>query len=156
MQEALCFVAKSDGMKRGEQHSKYFYNLEKANFNAKTCKLLIKDDGSSVETPSEISCEQVKFYTELYRSDPDVCFNIVNDTNIFLHNTQIEHLNRPISQEEVKDALFNMPSNKSPGPDGIPAEIYKLLWNEIGEVLCEAYQEAYTSNKLFPSALSGS
>jgi hypothetical protein len=32
------------------------------------------------------------------------------------------------SMEEVHDAIFQMEHNKSPGPDGFPAEFYQHFW----------------------------
>ncbi|GAA0170931.1 hypothetical protein LIER_43886 [Lithospermum erythrorhizon] len=42
---------------------------------------------------------------------------------------QISYLNAPFTQDEVKDALFQMPHYKSPGPDGFPAEFYQKNWD---------------------------
>jgi hypothetical protein len=35
------------------------------------------------------------------------------------------------SMEEVHDAIFQMKHNKSPGPDGFPAEFYQHFWGVI-------------------------
>jgi hypothetical protein len=35
------------------------------------------------------------------------------------------------SMEEVYDAVFQMEHNKSPGPDGFPAEFYQHFWGVI-------------------------
>ena len=35
------------------------------------------------------------------------------------------------SEEEVKQAAFDQPHDKVPGPDGHPSEFYKIFWNEI-------------------------
>ena len=36
-----------------------------------------------------------------------------------------EHLTNPLTLHEVKTAIRAMKSNKAPGPDGIPSEIWK-------------------------------
>ena len=35
---------------------------------------------------------------------------------------------------ECKTAIDSMKNNKSPGQDGIPAEFYKIFWNDIKDV----------------------
>ena len=35
-----------------------------------------------------------------------------------LNQEEIENLNRPIASTEIKTAIRNLPTNKSPGPDG--------------------------------------
>ena len=38
-------------------------------------------------------------------------------------------LQAPISREELRTALWDMCPGKSPGPDGIVLEFYKVYWN---------------------------
>lgn len=38
-------------------------------------------------------------------------------------------LDTPLTITELHKALLLMPNNKSPGPDGFPAEFYKHFWN---------------------------
>ena len=40
-----------------------------------------------------------------------------------LNQEEIENLNRPIASTEIKTAIRNLPTNKSPGPDGFTGEI---------------------------------
>ena len=41
-----------------------------------------------------------------------------------LNQEEIENLNRHITSMEVKTVTKNLPTNKSPGPDGFTAEFY--------------------------------
>lgn len=36
-----------------------------------------------------------------------------------------EILEKPLTLEELRDAVVNLSNNKSPGSDGLPGEIYK-------------------------------
>jgi hypothetical protein len=40
-----------------------------------------------------------------------------------------EQLVKPFSDEEVRETVFKMEHNKSPGPDGFPTEFYQACWN---------------------------
>ena len=42
-----------------------------------------------------------------------------------LNQEEIENLNRPITSTEIKTVIRNIPTNKSPGPDGFTAEFYQ-------------------------------
>ena len=42
-----------------------------------------------------------------------------------LNQEVIEDLNRRITSKETETAIRNLPSNKSPGPDGFTAEFYQ-------------------------------
>ena len=39
-----------------------------------------------------------------------------------LNQGKIENLNRPITRTEIETVIRNLPTNKSPGPDGFTAE----------------------------------
>ena len=54
----------------------------------------------------------------------------------------------PIPKEQIKTAIRKLGNNKSPGPDGLPAEFYKLFEDIIIEPLHEAIKDCWTSGCL--------
>ena len=44
-----------------------------------------------------------------------------------LKQEEIENLNRPITSKEMESVIKNLPTNKSPGPDGFPGECYETF-----------------------------
>ena len=44
-----------------------------------------------------------------------------------LEQEEIEHLNRPITREDIKAVTKNLPRHKSPGPDGFPGGFYQTF-----------------------------
>ncbi|CAL9016477.1 unnamed protein product, partial [Prunus brigantina] len=43
---------------------------------------------------------------------------------------------RPVSDEEIKEAAFQLGANKAPGPDGFSGVFYHHYWDIIREDLC--------------------
>ena len=44
-----------------------------------------------------------------------------------LNQEEIENINRPITSTEIKTVIKNLPTNKSPGPDGFTGKFYQHL-----------------------------
>ena len=53
-----------------------------------------------------------------------------------------------LTASECLESLKSMESNKSPGSDGLPAEFYKVFWNDINQHLLNALNCAYTKGLL--------
>jgi hypothetical protein len=64
-------------------------------------------------------------------------------------------LRRPINLSELHQALTDMASGKSPGPDGITVELYKCMWPVFGEEYLKMIQEALARNALLPGVTEG-
>ena len=68
------------------------------------------------------------YYQQLYANKMDN----LEETDKFLekynfpkvNQEEIEHLNRCIKTTEIKTVIRNLPTNKSPGPDGFTGEFH--------------------------------
>ncbi|XP_010424592.1 PREDICTED: uncharacterized protein LOC104709725 [Camelina sativa] len=61
---------------------------------------------------------------------------------------QAEGLLREVTAEEIRETLFSMSSNKSPGPDGYPVEFFKSSWFTVGVDLTLAVQKFFKNDRL--------
>ena len=112
---------------------------KKIRSNAKVCKVLLTSNGREVTDQQEIIQEQVDYYTDLYKSDPAIEFKLENTANVQLSSQQYEDLNRPLTFQELTYAMQSMAKDKSPGPDGLPVEVYETFWKQVGPILYESY-----------------
>ena len=61
-----------------------------------------------------------------------------------MNQEEIENLNRPITSMEIK----NLPTKKSPGPDGFIAEFYQNFREELTPILIKLFQKIAEEGKL--------
>ncbi|MCI01519.1 hypothetical protein A2U01_0022546 [Trifolium medium] len=51
----------------------------------------------------------------------------------------------PLTNEEVKHAVFSMSPWKAPGPDGFPAGFYQKSWGIVGGSVCDFVRKVFTT-----------
>ena len=153
--KGVMFRSKAKWYEEGERNTKYFYSLEKAKYNAKTCFKIFNSQGSEITQPQEILQEQKKFYEELYRKDENVNFNMENTFEIFVPQDIKSQQEKQLNQEDLASALKSMKNNRTPGEDGLPADFYKVFWNYIKQPFYNMVIECYQEQMLHQTARQG-
>ena len=139
----------------GEKNTKYFFSLEKARYNAKTCYKIINDNEEEITNQDEIIEEQRKFYQNLYDIDKDVEFNMKNDYNVYVPEEVRTQQDQQITGKDIEEAIKSMNNNKTPGQDGIPVDFYKVFWNNIKQPFLNMMVFCYDQRTLHSSAREG-
>ena len=65
-----------------------------------------------------------------------------------LNQEETENINRPITSTEIKTVIKNLPTSKSPGPDGFPGEFYKKFREKLTPILLKLFQKIAEEGKL--------
>ena len=139
-----------------ERNSKYFFNLERSRANARTCSKILLPDGTETTEGKEILKQQTLFYCELYKKDPQVDFSLrEGDAIPKIDNIKQQMHNMPFSFHEVSKATAAMKNNKTSGPDGLPIELYKMFWQQIGPVFYSTLHEMYQDEEIYREAKKG-
>ena len=153
---AVMFRMKSRWAMESEKPTKYFYNLEKAKYNAKTCTAVFNSTGDVVKKPENILQIQKEYYQELYTADKTVKCNLTaENVQNKVDEDDIGKSDDPFSCEEFGQAIKNLKNGSCPGSDGIPAEFYKVFWKGIKQSFCEYAKEVVQQDKLCPSSSVG-
>ena len=57
-----------------------------------------------------------------------------------LNQEEIGNINRPLTSNEIETMIKNLPTNKSPGPNGFTCEIYQTFREELIPILLKLFQ----------------
>ena len=94
--------------------------------------LRLQDGERWIEDKEELKSHVVGFYQQLFTEDVKDWRPSWNDDNLpKLSREQQDSLTRRISEEEVKQAIFQMEGDKAPGPDGFPPLFFQSFWEVV-------------------------
>ena len=57
-----------------------------------------------------------------------------------LNQEEIENINRPITSTEIETVTKNLPTTKSPGPDGFTGKFYQIFREELTPMVLKLFQ----------------
>uniref|UniRef100_A0A3P9LHW9 Reverse transcriptase domain-containing protein n=1 Tax=Oryzias latipes TaxID=8090 RepID=A0A3P9LHW9_ORYLA len=147
-------------LEQGEKCTKYFFNLEKRNFEI-SCIRQIKIGNSISEDTKKVSQYVAKFYQRLYtkdcfrEEDIELFFNNIKDKIGKVSETFEKTCDQKIKTEEVEDCIKSLKDNKSPGNDGLTSEFYKFFIAKLTPFLSNLFEEALDIGILPPTLRQG-
>ena len=56
-----------------------------------------------------------------------------------LNQEEMANMNRPITSTEIETVIKNLPTNKSPGPDGFTGKFYQMFREELTPLLLKLF-----------------
>nr|GEV05307.1 hypothetical protein [Tanacetum cinerariifolium] len=128
----------------GDENSSFFHGI----INKKRSQLAIRGifvDGSWQNDPHIVKEAFLNHFAARFKkptsSGPKINFLFPNR----LAQDQAKDLERSISRDEIRVAVWNCGDNKSPGPDGYTFEFFKKYWGLIGPDFCEAVEHFFVN-----------
>ena len=92
---------------------------------------ILTSNDTITSNTQEIFTEFTSFYEELYEEflvDEEAQNQVLNLINSRLGEGQANDCSLPYKVRDIKREIQNLPSQKSPGSDGIPVEFYKSFF----------------------------
>ena len=103
--KGTIFRSKARWYIKGENNTKYLFNLERLRSCQKAMKCVVRDDGSIARKQNEIPDTQPQFYYKLYKANPEIEFCLENQSGPRMSQDEKEWADREIILEEMHSAL---------------------------------------------------
>ncbi|CAM2101642.1 unnamed protein product [Caretta caretta] len=118
-----------------DRGSLFFFALEKTRGAKKHVICLLPEDGTPLTDPVEMCGKALDFYTSLFSpdpTDPGACRVLWEELSTVSVGDR-DQLELPLTLAEFSEALRRMPTNKSPGMDGLTVEFYRAFWTSLAQ-----------------------
>lgn len=94
-----------------------------------------------------------EYFQKLFTTTRDDAFNyndVFNNFSARVTEEMNEDLTKPVTEEEVRKAVFSIGPNKAPGPDGFTGAFYRQFWPTIKDQIISEVQQFFEQGILDP------
>lgn len=139
-------------IQNGDKGSKYFFNyLKQKHINENITSIYV--DNKELVDPNDIKKAFANYYCTLFTSEDNRESSALRNTisSIIpkkLTQTDSDTLGQSITKQEIINAISSLKKDKTPSPDGIPAEFYQANIGWISLDLLDLYNEAFNKGSL--------
>ena len=148
--------------------NKFFFQKHKQHYTDNTIQELELNNGRIIGQTADILQEKKKFCGNLCTTkfqmsnkiyDPQYEQELFPQSEDILKILKIledkDNLGKPITQKEMLQVLKGMQSDRSPGLDGLPTELYKFFWQDIKIYMFNSYMTSLDKGILYISQCRG-
>ena len=118
--------ARINNLRDGDANTKFFHRKVNSRRRKNFIYKLRHNHGWVTSHEEKQQVAQSHFSTTLGRPNPSTLS--FNWESLALPSHNLIGLDDPFLEEEVKEAISDMPSDKAPGPDGFNGKFYKSCW----------------------------
>ncbi|GJR24572.1 hypothetical protein Tco_0973099 [Tanacetum coccineum] len=140
--------AKIKWLKEGDSNSAYYHKMVKSRVSKSRIDVVTNAEGVLFENDN-VPNAFVTHYEMFLGHAGDM--NEVNLDNLFksrINDLDALDMVREVTNKEVKDALFSMGDDKSPGPDGYTAAFFKEAWSIVEVDVSNAIREFFRNGTI--------
>lgn len=134
-------------LREGDSNSKFFHTATKARRKQNKISTLSNENGDLVGWDSGLEETMVNYSSNLFSATATDWSEVISCVSSCVMADHNSGLLTPVQPKEVKDALFSMHPDKSPGPDGMSPGFYQKYQKVVGVDIVQLAQVFFTSGK---------
>ena len=124
--------SRAEWLEEGEKPTRYFCNLEKRRVSKNSPSSLLDENDKEVSSQEDLEQVNLRFYQKLYSksvNDQALQTPLIESLPSSLSDDESQICDGKITTSELELPLGQLSNNKSPGPDGLPLEFYRIFWS---------------------------
>ncbi|CAA7017787.1 unnamed protein product [Microthlaspi erraticum] len=130
---------------------KLFHGVTKIR-KPKTCiKRIIDEEGITHTKDEAIAKVAEDYFVKMFTaSDTIPVDDVIPTMERKVTDEMNTQLTQPVTDTEIKEAMFLIGSDRAPGHDGFSASFYRQFWNQIGPDVCLMVRNFFVTGTLEP------
>ncbi|XP_042950232.1 uncharacterized protein LOC122282338 [Carya illinoinensis] len=139
----LAQCAKVRWWKHGDKNSRYFHALLNKRKQTRIMEMTMSN-GTTLKTPQDIHDGAMKYFIDFLGQSNRVVLPDLGDlvSHVISDEDNLRFCSLP-TEEEVKQAVFSIPIESSPGPDGFGSDFYRACWDIVHVEVVEAVRDFF-------------
>ncbi|GKE46558.1 hypothetical protein Tco_1477816 [Tanacetum coccineum] len=128
----------------GDENSKYFHGI----INKKRSQLPIQGvlvDGDWINEPTKVKNEFLNHFSNRFSKPTGPSINLGTSMFKQVSFDLNEELESNVTYDEIKRAVWDCGTNKSPGPDGFTFDFIRRYWKTIDQDVVNVVHEFFVS-----------
>ncbi|GJW60307.1 RNA-directed DNA polymerase, eukaryota, reverse transcriptase zinc-binding domain protein, partial [Tanacetum coccineum] len=136
-------------LKEGDKNTSYFHRILKSRKHQGRVEFICGEDGSRYEG-REVAGQFVKhFHSFLGTKHSVINMSFLGDiVSLKLTEEEVADMIIEVNDKEIKEAIFDIDSDKAAGRDGYSSCFFKKSWEIVGKDVCKAIKEFFITGKL--------
>ncbi|KAL8118945.1 hypothetical protein AgCh_016437 [Apium graveolens] len=135
-------------LREGDRNNKFFHASMKNRRAFNHIKSLKNSEGQEVQWNNGLEEVITGYFSSLFQAFNMEWAEIVQCIDRKITTAQNDMLLSPVSDVEVKQALFHMHPEKSPGPDGMTPGFYQKIWNILSADVIKVVRQFFDTGVL--------
>nr|GEU28937.1 hypothetical protein [Tanacetum cinerariifolium] len=147
-EKLLLQKANIDWLSDGNRNSKFFHSVLKGRAHKSRIETVNDENGIRYE-----GTQVAEQFVNHFQNFLGIASSVQNFDTGSLNSKAVcdedaEKMIMNVSEEEIKDALFDICDNKAPGPDGYSANFFKSAWSVLKKEVCDAIMEFFRTGRM--------
>ncbi|KAL0864587.1 hypothetical protein Bca101_043705 [Brassica carinata] len=138
-------------LQAGDKNTKFFHAKTKQRRSYNRISYIQDGDGRIITKAKDIFRHIERYFKDLYTSSKGILSpRLMEGIPSSVTDEMNAELTKPITEKEIKNAVFAMNPDKSPGPDGMTAAFYRQHWETIKPGVFSFVNQFFEQNYLDP------